>query len=404
MLRRDFLKSAPLALMLLSPLARAATAGVRAKITDVRMRKIRVLKEVGSLMPSECMVVCASQGTPRPFTIGGESLVEIVTDQGISGFGPGRGPVTPAMISGLKQILVGKDATNPHALAFELYGRLGGAGAEIAVWDAFGKLAGMPLYKIWGGAKNKVWPYASQTTLGTLQDRPRMAATVKAAGWRGIKFRSHFLTMKEDVAAMELTRKAVGDDFILMSDANQAGNFPDSHGSGLRWDLRRAIETAKEFQRLNVYWLEEPLARFDYDGLAELNRQVDMPIAGGEFNHGIHEYREYVEHKCYDVLQTEIVQEGPAVALQVAELARMHHKQFVPHEGFMGLGTICSIHMVCAMPHAPTAEIKHEPPINDIFAQWSVFENPLALDKDGYITLSDAPGLGMTYKSDLFET
>ena len=402
MLRRMFLKSLPALAMVMPMTATAAGASMKLKITDIKMRKVRVLKKMGSLIPRP-------PGAARDFTIGGDLVMEIHTDQGILGIGPGSGGggggrvASNAMVDGLKAMLVGKDPFDIETHAYEMYGRPGAPYAEIALWDLIGKAANLPLYKLWGGGKNKIMPYASQTTLGTQQDRPRMAMTVKSQGWRAIKFRTHFETLKEDIQFVEATRKAVGDDFGIMCDANQAGNYPDGHGSGLRWDYKRAVDTARQYERLGVLWLEEPLRRWDYDLLADLNRQVDIPIAGGEFNRGIHEFRLYLEKGCYDVLNAEVMQEGPTVLRQVATLAAAFNKKIVPHEGFMGLGTICAMHLSASWPNAPYVEIKHEPPINDIFAQWSIYENPPALDKEGYIQMSDAPGLGVAVKEDLFE-
>jgi D-galactarolactone cycloisomerase len=61
-----------------------------------------------------------------------------------------------------------------------------------------------------------------------------------------------------------------------------------------------------EYQRPNVYWLEEPLPRYDYEQLAELNRLVAMPMAGGESNWGIHEFRGLLEQGCLDALMPEM--------------------------------------------------------------------------------------------------
>ena len=95
-----------------------------------------------------------------------------------------------------------------------------------------------------------------------------------------------------------------------MTDANQAqssGNWQP----GVRWEFERAVATARELQRMGVYWLEEPLPRYDWEHLAELNRLVEIPLAGGENNRGLHEFREMVERGIYDILQPEsLVTEG----------------------------------------------------------------------------------------------
>jgi D-galactarolactone cycloisomerase len=97
--------------------------------------------------------------------------------------------------------------------------------------------------------------------------------------------RSHYQTLKEDVRLVEAVRKAVGDEMEIMVDANQA----QSSGTGqlgVMWDFHRAFQTARELEDLNCLWLEEPRQRYAFDELAELNRLVSIPIAGGENNRG----------------------------------------------------------------------------------------------------------------------
>ena len=97
------------------------------------------------------------------------------------------------------------------------------------------------------------------------------------------------------------TRKQVGDDWIITADANMATTAPVA-GRGFQWDYRRAAETAREYERMKVYWLEEPLPRYDFAQLAELNRSMNMILAGGEGNNGLHEFRTLLEQGCYDMV------------------------------------------------------------------------------------------------------
>src|SRR5215212_9650127 len=103
---------------------------------------------------------------------------------------------------------------------------------------------------------------------------------------QSIKLRLHHATMREDLETVERVREAVGDGMAIMVDANQAqssGNWQP----GVRWDFRRAAETARELQELGCYWLEEPLPRYAFRDLARLSALVELPIAGGENNRGV---------------------------------------------------------------------------------------------------------------------
>jgi len=399
MLRRTLLKT--ISGLAVLPSLRAL-AGTRMKITDIKVVKLRVVKHIGELETE-----FRKPAIKASYDIGGGSIIEVHTDQGLVGIGPGEGAgpgIAPGAVNGLKALLVGKDPFDIQNHAFDLYGRPGGAYVEIALWDLMGKAANQPLYKMWGAAKKKVWPYASQRILGTPEERARMAATVQSQGWKAIKLRSSFPTMKEDVQLVEAVRKATGDDFIIMCDANKEGNLPGSNGPNLAsWDFKRAVDTAREYQRLNVYWLEGPLPRMDFDDLAELNRLVEIPIAGGEGNHGLHEFRDALEKGCFDFVQPEVMSEGPTMMRAIADLTAAYDKRICPHEGFVGLGTLCALHLVCSWPHAPTLEVMHEPPIGDVSYRWSQFTQPIALDKEGYMSPPDGPGLGVTINPDLID-
>ncbi len=388
--RRDFLKTLPVLPAL--PLF----GSVRAKITDVRLVRLKLLKEVGTY-PDWV-------GGTRFSRVGGGAILEIHTDQGAVGIGP---DIDPAQLPQMKSLLVGADPFDIESHAARLSampssGFRGPASVEIALWDLVGKLANQPLYKLWGGGRDKVPPYSSMLRLSTPEERAEIAVKLKQEGWQAIKYRCSFKTMKDDVRLVELTRKAVGDDWGIMCDGNKAGlNWESTRG--VPWDFTRAAETAKEYQRMNVYWLEEPLPRYDFDGLAELNRLVEMKLAGGETNRGLHEFRWLLEKGCFDIVQPEIMLLGPTLLRKIAILAESMNKLCIPHVGDMRLGTICDLHLIASWPNAPYIEIFNEVPVGDYGYPFSIFEEPPVLDKEGFFHVPQGPGLGMTIKKDFLE-
>jgi L-alanine-DL-glutamate epimerase-like enolase superfamily enzyme len=422
MRRRDFLKAIP-------PLAAALVPrllGARIKITDIRIVKLRVVKEVGSfqgfLGPKDI----------TPVRIGGGSFLEVQTDQGLTGIGPA---IDPIMLPTLKTELVGKDPFDLQRLVSNLrevsglsmarrssapagtpvpagmsLAELGGRGgevsaarayssAEIALWDIIGKACNQPLYRLWGPAKERVAPYASQSRLSTPEERADLAVQLKSQGWHGIKYRAHFPTMKEDIRLVELARKAVGDDFDIMCDANQATDGPFS--PSVTWDFRRAVQTARAYQSLNVYFLEEPLPRYDFDHLAELNRMFEMPIAGGETNRGLHEFRWLLERGCFDIIQPEVQIDGPLELRKIAILAEAMNKPIAPHVGDSRIATICNIHLIASFPNSEYLEVFHDLPLQEYSNGFSIFEDPPVLDKEGYFTPPQKPGLGVSIRKDM---
>jgi L-alanine-DL-glutamate epimerase-like enolase superfamily enzyme len=382
--RRQFLKSLP------ALAAVPRLRGARIKVTDVRLTALKVSKDLGSY-PDWL-------GNPRPIKIGGGFIAEVLTDQGVTGIGPGN--MDPTLLPAVKALLVGADPFDVELHAQRLYdiaatGNRGTAGIEIALWDLIGKVTGQPLYKLWGGGRDKVPAYASMLRLSTAEERAGQAEKMKARGWQAIKFRSSFPTMKEDLRLVELTRKAVGDDYVIMCDANKA-TLDYGSQKGVPWDFTRAVETAKEYQRMGVYWLEEPLPRYDFDGLAELNRLIEMKLAGGEGNRGVHEFRTLLERGCFDIVQPEVMLEGPVHLRKIAVLAESMNKLCIPHVGDSRLGTICDLHLVASWPNAPFLEIFNDVPIGNYEYPFAMFENPPVLDKAGYFKVPEGPGLGIT--------
>jgi D-galactarolactone cycloisomerase len=395
--RRDFLKglSALAAAPLLTNIKALAAGPI--KVTEVRIQPIKLEKDVGSFKDYI--------GRTLSYRIGGGNCIEIYTDQGLVGIGP---DVEPSALKSISAILVGQDPFDVDLLGERLseitVGSVGfnrpGASAEIALWDLIGKATGQPLYKLWGGSKHKITPYSSMFLLSTPEERAETAVRLKSEGWRAVKFKAHYPTQKDDIALVTLTRKAVGDNFDIMVDANKAGlNFASAHG--VPWDFTRAYSTAMAYQELGVYWLEEPLPRYDFEELAELNRLLAMKLAGGELNHGLHEFRWLLEQGCFDVIQPEVMSEGPNLLRKVAVIADSMNKLIVPHLGDGRLGTICNMHLSATWPNAPYLECSNENSPGEYTSGYAMFENPIVLTKDGHFDLPQGPGLGMTIRKEL---
>ena len=395
MQRRNFLKSVPPVILI--PQLRSAP---KLKITDIRIVNLKVGRETGK------MEAAWNPGTLTTHRVGGGSFIEIHTDQGLSGIGPA---IDSGALESAKAQLIGRDPFGIEQLAGPLRYYVGQSprtisSIEIALWDLVGKAAGQPLYKLWGAEKDRVPAYASMIQLSTPEERVRMAVQLNSQGWRAIKLRAHFQTLKEDVRLVEAVRKALGDNMEIMVDANQA----QSSGTwqpGVRWDFRRALETARELERLNCQWLEEPRLRYAFDELAELNHLVGIPIAGGENNRGVHEYRWMLEQSVFDIFQPDImVADGVTGLREIANLVKAHNKILIPHHGGGNLGTIAQLHAIASWPHAPWIEILHDPPIAAYTTGFAIMENPPLVDKDGYLNLPQGPGLGVAINKDLISS
>ncbi|MEZ5403441.1 MAG: mandelate racemase/muconate lactonizing enzyme family protein [Bryobacteraceae bacterium] len=395
MRRRDFLAAFGAAAHPFA--ARAQKAAGRQKITEIRNVRLRLVRNVGTLEPAW------NPGGSMGFSVGGGAFVEIRTDRGLTGIGPG---VDEGLLGAVRAQLIGKDPfdTEQHTARLRYYAQgmpyRGGACVDIALWDLIGKACGQPLYKLWGAARERVTPYASMIALGTPEERARLAGKLADEGWKAIKLRLHHPEMKDDIRTVEAVRGAVGDRMTITVDANQAqssGNWQP----GVLWDFRRALETARELEKLGVYWLEEPLPRYEFAQIAELNRQVTMPIAGGENNRGFHEFRQMCELGVYDLLQPEpLVTEGITGLRKIGALAEAFSKRIVPHHAGGNIGTIATLHLTASWPHAPLWEVLHDPPVGSYEHRFAIFAIAPKPGQDGTVPLPQGPGLGVEINPD----
>jgi len=397
--RRNFLSTFAACAGPLAALAQQRAG--RTKIAEVRLAKLRLVREVGTLEPAW------NKGGSMRFAVGGGTVLQIRTDQGLVGIGPG---IDAELLPAVRNQLVGKDPfdTEQHSARLRYYAAgasyRGGACVDVALWDLVGKACGQPLYKLFGGGRDRVIPYASMVALGNPEERARLAQRLSQEGWKAIKLRLHHETMRDDLRTVELVRKAAGDSMTVMVDANQAqssGNWQP----GVLWDYRRAIETARELEKLGVYWLEEPLPRYDFSQLAELNRHVAMPLAGGENNRGLHEFRQMCEQGVYDVLQPEpLVMEGITGLRKVGMLAETYNLKIVPHHGGGDIGTIATLHLVAAWANAPYWELLHDPPVGSYENRFGIFRDAPKVAKDGLMDVPQGPGLGISIDEGLIES
>jgi L-alanine-DL-glutamate epimerase-like enolase superfamily enzyme len=326
------------------------------------------------------------------------TIIRVDTDEGISGWGATYAGEDTSRLEGfVKSKLLGQDpfALERHARLFRNAGS--GWGLEIALWDIIGKVTGQPLYKLWGGYCDRVKGYASCMEMRSGEQRAEDIAARRAEGWRATKLRIHDWTIKADIAQVEGVRKALGDDFVILVDANQAQQpgTPQPE-EGPVWNYERALQTARELQNLGVFWLEEPLGRFAWEELAKLCEAVEINISGGENNRGLHEFRWMIERGVYDVIQPEAMVSGTMTDLRkICSYAEMHRKLVAPHHGGGGFGLAAHLHLACAVPHASYFEMLCEPPVmtTDDF-QWYLQE-PLRVNADGDIVAPNKPGLGV---------
>jgi L-alanine-DL-glutamate epimerase-like enolase superfamily enzyme len=151
--------------------------------------------------------------------------------------------------------------------------------------------------------------------------------------------------------------------------------------------------------------LEEPLQRHDYRGLAELRRRARVRIAGGEGNREFAELREYLRHGSLDVYQPDVVwSTGLLRARQIASEVQAAGAIYSPHTWGDGLVLLANLHVSAAVSTAPWIEYGYDPPAWTPERRDFILPAPILPDAAATITLSDAPGLGVTIDWDAIES
>jgi len=333
------------------------------------------------------------------------TILKILTDEGITGIAGATafGSELPTF-KALRPYLIGKDpfAVEQHIQTLRNVRTHGGLpwAVEIALWDIIGKASNLPIYKLWGGYRDRIKAYASTGELRPPERRIEDVYRYYEEGFRAVKLRVHYLEMKEDIQIVAAVREALGDKMEIMVDANQAGVLA-SPGYNPVWSYSRAVTTARELEKLNVSWLEEPLNRHDFKGLARLTKEVDLPIAGGEVNVGIRELKLLLDLDCYDILQPDAtLSEGLFQLRMLAGVAHVDGKRFIPHTWGNGLGLVANLHLAASVPNCSHLEYPYDPPSFTKEAYFGMLQNPLEIDREGYVQVPQGPGLGVELDED----
>jgi L-alanine-DL-glutamate epimerase-like enolase superfamily enzyme len=265
---------------------------------------------------------------------------------------------------------------------------------EVALWDVMGKISGLPLWKLLGGRSNRVRPYASTGARIPAEERAESAKQLQAQGYPALKLRFHAPTPRQDLAIVQAVREAVGPAMEILVDANQGWQMP--WDTSAPWDFKTAAWMADALTELAVFWLEEPLPRHDYRGLAQLRQRARVRIAGGEGNREFAELREYLRHGSLDVYQADVVwSTGVLRARQLAAEVQAAGAIYSPHTWGDGLVVLANLHVSAALSTAPFSVFPFDPPYWTPARRDFILPQPLLPAADGYLTLPDTPGLGV---------
>lgn len=326
------------------------------------------------------------------------AVVEVFTDQGIVGIGPGalNGPTN-------YDHLIGRNPFDVELLGLP-------AGLDVACWDIIGKAKGKPVYQLLAtdhAPNPRVHVYASGGVLWTYYAKGdgqpygvdaliEEALRYKAMGFDTFKWRPGTDWEEAGMNPTKLgeicrkLRAAVGPDFNL-------GLEKKGYDS---WTFEECLEIAPIINDLNFLFFEQPMgdegpAQFE-DYLRIKERMPKVMLWGGERFRSLAQARPWLEQRIYDAVQSDAYIIGLTENWHLARVAAFYGVKLVPHNWSSSLGTMCNVHLVAGVPNGHMCEFFLYPnPFRE-----KLFKEPYR-PVNGYITLSDKPGFGMELAEDL---
>src|SRR5216683_8302253 len=322
-------------------------------------------------------------------------IVRLDTDDGIEGIGVTfyGGAMTASLkraVDDLGALTIGEDPLRVEAIIAKLRAAAGGSGPagmftlalaaiDIALWDIRGEALNQPLWKLLGGARQRVPAYASGALRRNLSLDEVVAAAgrLKDKGFREMKTQLALpgdTSPAKEVERMVRVREAIGPDIKLMCDINQ------------RWRPEQAIDIGRRVEDAGVglFWLEDVTTADDYPGLARISDALSTPVAGGEYVWGIVPFRHMLEARSVDVPMIDLVRVGGITQwLKVAGMAEAFNLPVVSH-----LIPEVHVHLIGAVPNGLTVE--YMPWLVPLFKEVPVQQN-------GELAMPTAPGLGLEF-------
>jgi L-alanine-DL-glutamate epimerase-like enolase superfamily enzyme len=310
-------------------------------------------------------------------------IIMVDTDEGITGVGLGSHVEVEALFAAI-------DGEDPRCVT-ALYDRMlrqtfkaGHAGAvfgtigalDTALWDIKAQAAGEPLWRLLGGRDRNVPAYASGLDIGlTDSELVSVYETYARYGLRAAKIKGgldidrdrHRLTLVRDV----LADAAHGARPSLMLDVNES------------WTRKQAVRHVREIERtVDLTWIEEPVRRWDAEGLAIVSRAIHASVATGENLTGLEQYRPLIAAEAVDIVQIAAVW-GVTHFLRVSALAHAHDLPVSP----IGNTPVALLHAATSAPNHLASELQDLHPPVGVSIDLSV--------EDGAFILGDSPGLGI---------
>lgn len=359
------------------------------RITEVRAELLRLP------LPRPMMSGSSSGTKGGPVTHVSMPLVFIIAEDGTRGLGYawsllGGGTATRRVLEDdFAPLLIGEDALDHERIWQRLYRRLQSVGRhglvmqaqaaiDLALWDLKGKAANMPVYKLLGGARERVPVYGSDGgwLYMTVAEMVTEFEHYLEQGMAGVKMKIGHDDPLIDVDRVRQVRKALGENTWIAVDANQ------------KWDYATALRVGRELEQLGVAWFEEPLLCEDIAGHARLARDLDIPIALGETLGSRFEFDAYLRADAADILQPDVIRVGGITeTVKVTALADAAQKRVELHHMME-----VSVQIACGVLSSGMIE----------YMPWiaAAFTEPVII-KEGHMLPPQKAGLGLEIAEDI---
>lgn len=324
------------------------------------------------------------------YTHSGLALVKIETDEGITGIGLGSGgKIAEATIEHLKKELIGEDPIDVERLWHKMWipkliGRRGIttraiSAIDIGLWDIRAKVAGLPLYKLLGGYRDRVPTYIAggyyEEGKGLKELAEEMESNVEM-GAKAIKMKVGAVSARDDADRVKAVREAIGPDVKLLVDANCA------------YKPYEAVQLAKRIEEYDIFWFEEPIAADDYSGHRKISMATSIPIATGENEYTRYGFRDLIAQEAVSILNADAkILGGVTEFMKVVALAQAHDLEIAPH----GSQDI-HVHLVAAISNGLILEFYRD----TVDPMWGkMYRETLKLNDDGTVSPPSVPGIGV---------